>query len=189
MIRRRVGSLGAERNRDINRRRRKFAAQIVPIGAIEEEYVDDFARNRSEIDRYDRIEAGILNNAFQKALQNLLEQVLPPEDCRTHLAREDAAEDLARRYFVDEQVRAYVRELGLDDHAIDAEAFIISASNLDTLHRIKTSERDRSDKNLFMLSQTRLGQLACLQPSQEPAGEQSVPQLVAAPKRGAHNGD
>ncbi len=184
MSRRRDGLLVSERTRDFERNRRKVIEQIVPIGAIEEEYVDDFARSRWEIDRYRRVETGIWNNALTEATENLLLQLLP-EDFTTHLDRQKAAKYLARRYLVDKEVKAYVHELGLDDEAIIAEAYRLRAPELESIGRLTANKQDRSDKDLLMLGQMRQGPLRCLQAISKSEPENAVPTLVAVAKRGS----
>lgn len=64
----------------------------------------------------------------------------PGEESETHLDRQHTAEDFARRYFHDSEVKAYVskllREFRLDETAIEAEAFRLCAARLEDVHRI-----------------------------------------------------
>jgi len=47
------------------------------MGMVEQEYADSFVHDRWEIERYREISAGVLNNAFVEALENVLKQALP----------------------------------------------------------------------------------------------------------------
>lgn len=181
MARRRMGLLVTECAKDFARRHKKLSDQVGRVGAVGDAYVDDLAHTRWEIDRFNRIAAGLLNNACRQALENLLKQVLSREDFETHLDREHAAEDLAKRYFEDKEVKADVSELlrkfRLDEAAIEAEAFRLCAAELEAVNRIVAFKQVRCDKNLFVLSEILQGAFA---PSQapEPAREDAIPQLV-----------
>jgi hypothetical protein len=84
MRRRRDGLLITESKKEYVERRKGLAAQIGPIGPVEDEYVDDLAYTGWETHRFRRIGAALLNNAFVEALENLLKQCLPREDFDTH---------------------------------------------------------------------------------------------------------
>jgi hypothetical protein len=193
MARRRTGLLITESTKDFAQRRKGLTEQIRPIGPVEDEYLDDFAYTGWETQRFRRIETALLNKAFAGALENLLKQLLPSEDFDTVVDLHDAAEDLARRYFHDSEVKAYVSELlrksRLDETAIEAEAFRLCAAELEAVNRMVAFKQARRDKNLLLLAEIRRGSLACLQATtksalEEPAHEDEVPQLIAVVKRG-----
>jgi hypothetical protein len=188
MSRRRNGLLITESTKDFARRRKGLTEQIRPMGPVEDEYLDDFAYNRWETDRFRRIAAALLNNALVKALENLLRQLLRDDDFETSLELDDAtedldaaedfdtAEDLARRYFHDGEVKAYVSELlrksGLDETAIEAEAFRLCAADLEAVHRLMAFKQARGDRDLCLLGEIRQGSLRFLQATPKPAVEE-----------------
>jgi hypothetical protein len=184
MSRARVGLLITEANRDFLRRCKKLTEQIKPSSEVEEEYVDDFAHSGWEIQRYRGIGAALFNNAIPEALENFLKQLLPREDFEDHLDRINAAKDLARRYFDDRKVKTYVSKLlsklGLNETAIEAEAFRLCAAELEAVHRIMALKQARCDKDLLVLCEIREGSLGCLQPD---ALDDAVPQLTMVKPR------
>jgi hypothetical protein len=187
MSRRMAGLLMTESEKDFARRRKGLAARIRPIGPVEDEYADDFAHCSWEADRFRRIGTALLNTALVQALENLLQQLLPPEDFNTPLERDHAAHDLARRWPGDREVRAFVskllRKCQLDEAAIEAEAFRLCAPDLEAVHRIVAFKQARRDRDLCVLGEIRQGLLDCLQPDGAP--EEEVPRLVAVGKRGS----
>jgi hypothetical protein len=140
----------------------------------------------------------LFNSALVKALENLLKQLLSDEDFETCLDLNDAAEDLARRYFYDSEAKAEVltllRQSGLDESAIEAGAFRLCAPDLEAVHRIMAFKQARGDKDLCLLGEIRQRSLACLQATtksaleepaleepvlEEPALEDGIPRLIA----------
>jgi hypothetical protein len=182
MAKRTPGLLITESAKAFARQHKGLAAQIRPTGAVETEYVKDSAYANLEIDRYRRIAAALLNARMEQALGNLLKRLLPEEEYDTHLALQHAAEDFARRYFSESEVRAYALELlrsvRLDETAIEAEAFRLCAAELEVLNRMIATLTGHRDKDYFMLAELRKSGLW-----QAPAVEPEVPQLVARVKR------
>ena len=88
-------------------------------------------------------------------------------------------------------VNRVVRGLGhgLDETAIEAEAFRLCAAELEAVNRMVAFKQARRDKNLLLLAEIRQGSLACLQADSDGqadndgVGEDGVPRLVASTKR------
>jgi hypothetical protein len=133
--------------------------EIQPSGAIERMYVEDTAWLTFEIQRIRRIKGSLLNTAFRQGLENLLKQLLSREDFENHLDHEQAAEDFARRWFDEKEVKAMVSELldqfQLDEAAIEAEAFRLQAEELERTERMLASAMARRDKDFFVIAQFR----------------------------------
>lgn len=182
MSRRRDGLLTTESKRDFARRRKRLFEQIGPMGMVEQEYADSFVHDRWEIERYREISAGVLNNAFVEALENVLKQALPRDKYESALDLNHDAEDLARRYFQDSGAKAEVssllRQSGLNETSIEAEAFRLCAADLEAINRIIQFKQDRSDNDLGLLAAIRQGGLACLQAEGDATNEDEVPRLI-----------
>jgi MoxR-like ATPase len=188
MPNRRPNLLVTESNRDFARRRKKLTEQIRPTGPIEDAYANELVHNDWELDRFRRIAAGIVNNNVVQAVGNLLKQLLPRQRFAAHLDRAQAAEELARHWPGDKTVRAEVanllRECQLDESAIEAEAFRLSAADLESAYRIMAFKQARRDKDLCLLSEIRQGALACLQIPTESKVNDEVPQVIMVERRG-----
>jgi hypothetical protein len=159
--------------------------EIQPSGAIERMYVEDTAWLTFEIQRIRRIRASLLNTAFRRALENLLKQLLSREDFEDHLDHQQAAEDLARRWFDEKEVKAFVSELlarfQLDEAAIEAEAFRLQAEELERTERMLASAMARRDKDFIVIAQFRETLATLLRQSSTKILEQDDgPQCVAA---------
>ena len=184
MRRRRDGLLTTESKKEFTRRLQELSDYLKPTGALEKYYADDIAHSNWLADRYDRAEAGLWNRALIEALENLLKDLLPQDEYKTHFDLEQAASDFAHRYFHDSEIKAEVTELlrnfRLDETVIEAEAYRLRSAELEALNRMKAFQFGRRDKNVFMLAEIR--QNACLQPNSD-AGEDKVPQLIAVSNR------
>jgi hypothetical protein len=91
--------------------------EIMPRSFVESMYVADIAALTWEILRLRRCKSGIINNAFEKALQNLLRP-------RFSIYNSEPADDLARRWFTDpvakKEVAELLRRVRLDEFAVEA---------------------------------------------------------------------
>ena len=101
--------------------------EIKPTGFIERMYVEDVIALTWDILRLRRCKTGIVNGAFLAALQGILEQLLCRQDYEFQYYHGEAAEDLARGWFENKKAKSKVatllRKFGLDEGAIEAEAF------------------------------------------------------------------
>ena len=132
--------------------------QIKPRGIIEQMYVEDVTYLVWEILRLRRSKAAIINLAFRDALTEIVMQLLrKPGEYKHEL--KDRAEDLAREWFSDSNVRKQISELlqefDLDETALEAEAFRKSADDLEGIDRLMASAEARRDKALVCIAQYR----------------------------------
>jgi hypothetical protein len=128
-----------ESSKDIALLRERLNQEIKPKGYIEQMLVDDVIALSLEFARLRRWSAAILNAAGLPALQGLLAQLLCAEDYEFPYEKDRGAEQLARTWFDDdEDAKTEVAELlakfGLDESAIEAEAYRLRADDLDRLN-------------------------------------------------------
>ena len=140
-----------------------FEREIKPRGIIEQMYVVDICAIVWEILRLRRCKVIIINSAFRRALENLLEQLLRQAN-EDPFEVEDEAQALARSWFTDQEAKKQVSDLlsrfDLDESAIEAEAIRRSFSDLELLDRMLTSLESRRNKALGTVAEYRasLGQ-------------------------------
>jgi hypothetical protein len=140
-----------------------FEREIKPRGIIEQMYVHDISSIVWEILRLRRCKAVIINAAFRRALENLLEQLLR-QPGQYNCDVEDEAQTLAQAWFTDQEAKKRVSEplsgFDLDESAIEAEAIRSSSSDLELLDRMLTSLESRRNKALGCVAEYRasLGQ-------------------------------
>jgi hypothetical protein len=130
----------------------ELSQEIQPRGIIERRFVDDIAYLIWEIMRLRRMKTAIINNAYLSALENILSQILlPPTLLGTLLAREGAVQLAYDWSFLEEtkeRVSALLKEAGLDESAVEAEAFRLRLSDVEKIDRLLTSAESRRDKAL-----------------------------------------
>ena len=169
--------------------RKEFHDEIEPCCATERFYVDWVAILTWEILRLHRIKAELINGAMFAALTNLLEQVLPAGELFS-LKRDTRAEDLARRWFTDDkamkEVAALPARLGLDEGAVEGEAYRLRAKEIEGLDQMITSKAKGREDALRFIGKLRknLGD-RLRQSSAEKLEENPPPMLV---ETGAKNG-
>ena len=145
---------------------------IEPKDPIEEMYVRDQAHYAWQLMRARRIETAILNNALERALKQILRQILQPpidhskyglldgEQLQSDLQqREFQSSKLAHEWLFDAAAKGRVsdllREAGLDESAIEAEAFCLVADDLEKARRMVKSAEDGRDKALRSIDKHR----------------------------------
>jgi hypothetical protein len=110
---------------------RKLEAELEPRGIIEEKSVERIAQAIWEIRRYERAKSTIVNVAYRDALRDLLSQV--------GVDNEESG-NLSERWFTDAEAKSTVedrlREVGLDENAIEAEALRRSLDNLQIIEKM-----------------------------------------------------
>jgi hypothetical protein len=145
---------------------------IEPKDFIEEMYVRDQAHYDWQLMRARRIETAILNNALERALKQILHQILhPPIDHSKYglLDGEQLQSDLQQRE-LQSQTSAYawlfnaeakgrvsdlLRDAGIDESAIEAQAFCLVADDLEKARRMVRSAEDGRDKALRSIAKHR----------------------------------
>ena len=136
---------------DFNRICAALNNEIKPRGIIQQMYVADIAALTWDILRAHRWKAAIINSEFLPALASLLERLLhEPGYTPEFYTRE--AEKLAKEWFTERSAKKRVSELlrkfQLDESAIEAEAFRMSAPDLEMLDRMLASYKSRRSKAL-----------------------------------------
>jgi hypothetical protein len=149
--------LTTESRNEFVRFRKAVHEDLQPSGPIEQDYVDAAVASMWEISRYRRIKCEILNSAFFEALQKLLQQVMT--GFQYHHQRDHAAEDLARRWFADQDVKAEVARLlgqhGLDETAVEAEAFRLRAESIKGMDLLLSAKEIALERALRFLGKLR----------------------------------
>jgi hypothetical protein len=137
--------------------RTELEEEIKPKGAIEKIYVDDIAAIVWEALRLRRIKTGIIRNAYRAALETILKQLITDHSYLS-TARQDA-EALATDWLHDRQARIEVSKrlgkFGLDESAIEAEAFRLSCADLERVDRMLTMAESRRDRALHFIADYR----------------------------------
>jgi hypothetical protein len=118
---------------------------------FERTYLQDIAYLIWDIRRLRRSKTAIINKAFLSALRAILGQ-LRTRSISAPLHGVRLAEDLAQSWFDDEkakdEVATMLQKFGLDEGAIEAEAFRLSAEDLERLDRMLTFAEARRDRAL-----------------------------------------
>jgi hypothetical protein len=127
--------------------RSAITAEIKPLGTIEQLYADDFIHITWEILRLRRMKVALLNKAFLPAIELLLQHMEVPESEVKEVALRWVMEDDSKKEFV-----AHLNEIGLDESAIQAEAFRIASRDVDQLERLLMSLEWRRSKALSFLA-------------------------------------
>jgi hypothetical protein len=137
--------------------RKAVFEDLQPRGPIEHYYVDTAVALMWEISQLRRMKCEILNGAFFEALQTLLQQVMQGFECSYE--RDQEAEDLARRWFADQDVKAEVAGLlaqhGLDETTVEAEAFRLRAENIHDADLLLSSKEIALERALRFLGKLR----------------------------------
>lgn len=162
--------------------------EIQPNGAIERTYVLDIANSIWETLRLRRYKTIIINNSCLAALRRILKQLLHRQDYNDYENHEDAAEDLARGWFENNKAKTRVaklfRKFGLDEGAIEAEAFRSCAEDLERLDRMLTASEVRRDKALRLIAEYRqILSKQLRQAADQILDHDDVPRLISISKR------
>jgi hypothetical protein len=147
---------------EFDRIRDALEQELRPRGIVEKMFVADIVHLVWEILRLRRCKAGIINSAFRAALANLLAQAA--REPGTYACEiEEKADELAHGWLSDpktkEKVLAMLREVQLDESAIEAEAIRSVAADLELLDRLLASLESRRNKALRCIADYR-GDLA-----------------------------
>jgi hypothetical protein len=165
---------------------------IQPKGIIERTYVHDIANLILESRCLRRYKTAIINNSRLAALQKILEQLLchPDYDPDSDFiyVHSRAAEDLARSWFDSKKAQARVasllRKFGLDEGAIEGEAFRLCSEELERLDRMLTALEFRRERALRCIADYRQIFSKHLQLAANRILEHDdVPRLIAVGKR------
>jgi hypothetical protein len=153
------GLLTTESQEEFLRFRQTFYDRIQPCDAIERHFVDWIVMLAWEVLRFIRIKAELINGTLLQALENLLKQALSSDEFEFSYQRDDAAEDLARRWFVDDAAKAEVATVlgrfGLDEASIEAEAHRLRAAEIESVDRLLTCKQQSLEKALRFIGKLR----------------------------------
>jgi hypothetical protein len=184
------GLLTTESPDEFLRFRKDFYDEIQPSGPTECHYVDWIVMQAWEVLRYLRTKAGIINGALFEALKNLLERALSKDEFEFPYQRDNAAEDLARRWFVDDAAKAEVAtalaNLGQDQASVEGEAHRLRASEIESADRLLTSKQQSLEKALRFVGKLRKNLGDRLRQSSAEHLEENAPPILVA--RVAKNG-
>ncbi len=144
--------LRRERVEDFDSLLRQLQRETEPRGFVEEMYVEEVAVIIWDIMRYRRIKSSILGNVYKTALKNILTQILDGPKDDMHRVR---ADKLASAWFTEPKTRASVTALldqrQLDEDSILAEAFRLTAPEIERIEQmiaICEVRRDRAIRNV-----------------------------------------
>jgi hypothetical protein len=178
------GLLTTESRKEFLRFRKAYDDEIQPSNAIERHFVDWIAMLAWEVLRFLRIKAELINCALLEALQNLLKQALSSEGFDFPYQRDNAAEDLATRWFVDDEAKAEVAtllaQLGLDQTAMEAEAYRLRAAEIESVDRLLTSKQRSLEDALRFIGKLRKNLGDRLRQSSAERLEENAPPIVVA---------
>lgn len=125
--------------------------ELQPRGVIERMYVQDVAYLIWDILRLRRSKTTIINTALLAALRGILKQLQKRSAVRIP-SQSKQFEDLAHGWFDNEKSKAQVASLllkfGLDESAIEAEAFRRCVEDIERLDRMLTFAEARRDRAL-----------------------------------------
>jgi hypothetical protein len=178
------GLLATECREDFVRLRKEFRDEIESSCTTERTYVNWVAILTWEILRFHRIKAELINGALLEALTNLLEQALPAGDFESSYRRDEAAEDLARRWFTDDKAKADVavllEQLGLDEVALEAEAYRLRAKEIEGLDLMITAKAKGREEAIRFIGKLRKNLGERLRASSAEKIEENEPPVLVA---------
>ncbi|MGY8678087.1 hypothetical protein Q2941_09725 [Bradyrhizobium sp. UFLA05-153] len=131
-----------------------IVAELKPSNAIEQMWVCEIIHGEWEVQRLREFKDLILTSARGPALKNLLSIALNTSGAAD-------INDLAERFFTNKAVRGKVldklRQYGMTEASIDAEAFRHCLVELGEINRRSAELSSRRDKNLQLLEDHRAG--------------------------------
>jgi hypothetical protein len=123
--------------------------EIEPRGIVERMFVSDIATLTWEILRLQRCKTAIINMEFIEALKILLLRLMSEHD---RIPAHKQIHNLATRWFTHKGARDEILELlkqfGLDEAAIEAEAIRKSSADLETIDRMLSTAEARRNRIL-----------------------------------------
>jgi hypothetical protein len=127
---------------------------VKPQDIIQEMYVDDFAKVTWKIFRYRRAQAAMIDNGLEAGLANVLRSLLLGSQ---HIDKADRfAHDLAHHWAIHPETRrrvsALLKEAGLGEPSIEAEALRLRLNEIEQLDRMIAMQEARRDKLLRDIS-------------------------------------
>lgn len=155
----RLGVLRTESSDELAGLLADITQDIEPKSSVEKLYVSDIAYHTWDVLRYRRIKNGIMKRGFRKALVNILNEILLPPSPNYFLEQRWAAETLAYDASFDEEswdrTLSVMQEAGLDETAIEAEAYRLVADDLAKADRMLKAAEDGREKALRSIKKYR----------------------------------
>lgn len=178
--------LRTESGEDFEKLFDELKRDVQPATFVELMYVSDIANRTWDIIRYRRDKAGIINNAFHKALANILRRILlPPGPAdnpypqQVHLKAQQLAWDWSFSQESKDRVSALLEEAELDLWAVEAEALRLSLDDIERVDRLLTAAEARRDTALRSIAWCRESFVKKLQQSSDRLlDEDGVPSIA-----------
>ena len=157
--------LRTESKDDLAWLRAEISQEIRPKNFMEKMKVSDIVYHTWQIMRYRRIKTGILNNALGAGLRSILRQIqFPPSTLPFFCVPMEIAmapQNMAYEWMFDPEVKRRVssmlQESGIDESAIEAEAYRRVADDIEGIdRRLNDAEKGR-DKALRSIAKYRKG--------------------------------
>jgi hypothetical protein len=146
--------LFSETPREYELLRKALQQQIQPKNTIEHIWVADLVNGEHERWRLGQFRARIIRSKTPQALRNLLKLI-------TDVSESDEIDYLASKWFTNKTVKRRVakilRDFGSDETSIDAEAFLLSMTEIGMLDRREAELELRRDKILRQIEDRRAG--------------------------------
>jgi hypothetical protein len=180
--------LRTESEEDFEKLFDELQRDIEPATFVELTYVFEVAELLWDIMRRRRNKADIIDNAFRKALANLLRSILTPPGALYNSVTQQlqsTAQTLASEWFYSQeskdQALALLKEADLNIRSIETEALRLSLDDIERVDRLLTAAEARRDKALRSIAWYRESFAKKLQQSSERilAAEQ-VPSIVSS---------
>jgi geranylgeranyl pyrophosphate synthase len=150
----------SESAHDLDRVRETLNNEIKPHGMIEQLYLLDYAELTLEIRRLRRWKMALVNTNFVPALEKVCTQLLE-QSGKNYRDASATAKDIAQRWFADKQVKKYgkrvLRQCGLDESAIEVEAFRKSADQIELIDKLLASAESCRNKIIREIAAYRNG--------------------------------
>ena len=133
--------------------------EIRPRGIIEEMYVADIACLVWEALRLRRSKVAMMNSGFRTALTQIIGQMQKESGVWRGMLEKSGDEQLALAWFCDQRAKTQVAELlekfGLDESAIEAEAFRKAADDIERIDHLLALAEARRDRALNSIAHYR----------------------------------
>jgi hypothetical protein len=144
--------LQTESKDDLARLLADITQDFEPKDTSEKLFVRDIVSYTWDIMQYRRIMNGLMNNASRKALANVLSRILfPPSPHGLELSYPQASTLAYDSMFYPEyrdRALALLQEAGLDETAIEAEAYRLAADDLERVGRMLKAAEDGRERAL-----------------------------------------
>jgi len=154
--------------------RKALTEEFHPRGAIEKMYQKDLVYVESEIERSRRIKTAIDNTEYREALAKLLYRLMLDSYDRYDFDVEEAAQELALRWFTDQkaqrEVATLLEKFGLDQSAVEGEIVRSSLDTILTMDGHLSSLEERRTKIVRALAEYRSVLRPCLDASSSASG-------------------